>query len=139
MKLIRFEYPAPTDFDQFLGAFFPSTTRFAGVRNPFFNGAATGVPAADVYEDANNYHVKLELPGVRKQDISVELENDTLTVAASRADQNSDGETRAEYHRSLALPEGLDAAKVTAIYADGVLTVTLPKPESRKPRSISVN
>ncbi|MGH8337546.1 MAG: Hsp20/alpha crystallin family protein, partial [Gammaproteobacteria bacterium] len=91
------------------------------------------------YEDADNYHVKVELPGVRKEDISVELENSVLSISAKQAQKGQDGEARAEYNRSLAVPEGIDPAKVGAHYENGVLTVTFPKPEGRKPRQINVN
>jgi len=138
MKLIRYAYPAPTDFDRFFGALFPATTRFGSVFDTFLQGGVAGSPAADLYEDADNYHVRVELPGLRKEDIRVELENAVLTVAATRVDKSQDGESRTEYNRSLAVPEGIDPAKVQAAYENGVLTVTLPKPEGRKPRQIKV-
>lgn len=137
MKLIRYAYPAPTDFDRVFGALFPANSRWGGVFDTFLAGSA-GTPAADLYEDADNYYVKVELPGVRKEDITVALEDAALTIAATRAEKGAEGETRAEFRRTVGAPEGVDAGKVTAAYENGVLTVTLPKPEARKPRQITV-
>ena len=138
MKLIRYEYPAPTDFERLFGALFPARTRLGNVFDTLLNGGLAGTPAADLYEDADNYHVKVELPGVRKEDIRVELENAVLTLSATRVEKGKDGESSAEFSRSLAVPEGVDPGKVQAAYENGVLTVTLPKAEGRKPRQITV-
>lgn len=138
MKLIRYTYPAPTDFDRVFGALFPANSRLGNVFDVFrTNGTAT--PAADLYEDADNYYVKVELPGVRKEDVAVTLEDDVLTVTATRTEKGAEGEAREEFRRSAGVPDGIDAGKVTAAYENGVLTVTLPKPETRKPRQITVS
>lgn len=138
MKLIRYAYPAPSELERVFGALFPSSNRCGNALDTFEGGSWTGAPAANVYEDADNYRVQVELPGARKEDITVALENAELTVTATRKENGPDGDSSAEYRRSLTVPEGIDPAKVEAVYENGVLTVTLPKPASRKPRSITV-
>jgi HSP20 family protein len=98
-----------------------------------------GYPATDLSEDVANYYVKVELPGVKKEDIQVEFENSVLTLTAKRADKTKDGESTAEYRRALSVPEGVNAEKVSAAYENGLLTLTLPKAEQVKPRRIDVS
>lgn len=95
--------------------------------------------AADFYEDEANYHARVELPGVKKEDVKVELEKDLLSISYAK---KTEGEKRSEsvsYSRSLRVPEGIDAEKISAKLEDGVLTVTLPKAEGAKRREIAVN
>jgi HSP20 family protein len=129
MRLIRYDYAAPTDFERLFGALLPTATRCNSV------GATLG----GVSEDAGNYYVKVELPGVKKEDITVELDDSVLTVSAKRAEQTAEGEKSVAFERSIDVPEGVDAAKIQAVYENGLLTLTLVKPEAVKPRRIDVN
>ncbi len=140
MKLIRYTYPASTDFDRFFGALFPTAGRCeSGACDTQATGTSNvGYPATDLSEDADHYYVKVELPGVKKEDIQVEIENSVLTLNAKRADKTSNAESTAEYRRVLTLPEGADAGKVVATHENGLLTLTLPKAEQVKPRRIEV-
>jgi len=140
MRLIRYDYPASTDFDRFLGALFPTSTRCAnGACDTSDTGTANvGYPATDLTEDAEHYYVKVELPGVKKEDIQVEFENSVLSLTAKRATKTKDGESTAEYRRALTVPEGVNADKLEAAYENGLLTLTLPKAEQSKPRRIDV-
>jgi HSP20 family protein len=136
MKFIRYQSPTLPSF----GTAFPAFTRLGGVFDHLLGSAPwAGSPAADLFEDDANYYVKVELPGVKKEDLAVELENAVLTVAGRRAVKTDEGESTAEFSRSVSVPEGVDPAKITAAYENGVLTLTLPKPEARKPRRIIVN
>ncbi|HEX7043428.1 MAG TPA: Hsp20/alpha crystallin family protein [Burkholderiales bacterium] len=105
------------------------------------------VPAMDIKERENEYVVRADLPGVRKEDISVTLENGLLTIAAERkaeeVQKEGERELRREcrygrYVRSLRLGTQIDEKKVKASYRDGVLELTLPKAEEVKPRKIEV-
>jgi HSP20 family protein len=140
MRFVQYSYPASTDFDQFLGALFPTAGRCnSGACDTSATATArTEVPATELAEDAESYHVKVELPGVKKEDIQVDIEKSVLTLTAKRATKTAGGETTAEYRRVLSLPEGVDAAKVTATYENGLLTLTVPKAEQAKPRRIEV-
>ena len=90
----------------------------------------------DVYEDRENTYVRAELPGVKRDDINVEMVEDYLTITAQR--KEDDDEESFSFSRSLSVPEHVQADKVSASYEDGVLTVTLPKREEAKPKKISV-
>ncbi len=103
-------------------------------------------PASDVVETEAAFRVVLDLPGLEAKDLQIQVENDTLTVQAERRlsepgkDETIHRSERAAgtYFRSFALPKTVDATKVEAKYESGVLTVTLPKREEAKPRTIQV-
>ena len=96
--------------------------------------AAPRVPV-DLYEDRDNLYVRAELPGVAREAINVEMVEDYLNLTASR----KSGEESFNFSRSIAIPESVQADKVSANYENGVLTVTLPKQEQVKPRKITVS
>ena len=104
------------------------------------------VPALEVSQEKDNYIVKLELPGVNKEDVKLSLEQGTLTITGERKAETK-SETSEVFHserfygrfqRSVNLPESVDAKQVKAQYKDGVLTVTLPKSEESKPKQIDI-
>lgn len=139
MKLIRYNYPEL--------AFGPSLRRwlsdtFEGAEN--FGGwlnrpaAAGNRLAADLYASEDAYHARIDLPGVPKDAVQVSVENSVLTV---KAEHNTEGEGRSESYslsRSLAVPEDADAGAVSARLENGVLAITLPKQEEKKPRKITI-
>ena len=88
----------------------------------------------DLYEDKDNTYVRAELPGVNREDISVEMVEGYLNLSALR----KDGEQSFTLNRSISIPEQVQADKVSASYENGVLTVTLPKQEQAKPRKINI-
>jgi len=105
------------------------------------------MPAVDIFQsDASEVVLKAELPGLKREDIDVQVENNTLTIKGQRR-QDSDVK-KENYHRvercygafsrSFSLPNTIDSTKVRAEYHDGVLTVTLPMREESKPRQIQV-
>src|SRR5262245_198299 len=106
------------------------------------------VPPVDIFETENHEVViKAELPDVKREDISVTFENNVLTLKGERKHDVSmkrEQYQRVERHvgtftRAFALPDSVDAAKISASYKDGVLTVRLPRREESKPKQISVN
>jgi HSP20 family protein len=117
-----------------------------------FDGAALGrgawVPAVDILETADHVVVvKAELPEMKREDIKVTFENDVLTIEGERTfakDEEGGRYHRVErgqgaFRRSFTLPDTVDGSRVEAAYADGVLTVTLPRREDARPRQIPVN
>jgi HSP20 family protein len=107
---------------------------------------ATWAPAVDIYETDNEIVVKAELPEVKKEDVYVSIENNTLTI---RGERKFSEETKKEnYHRversygefmrSFTLPNFVDANKVNAEYKEGMLKVTLAKREEARPKTIEV-
>lgn len=106
---------------------------------PGFKSQAPASLAVDVYEDEGNYYARLEVPGVKKEDAKIELEDRRLVVSVSRKNTTPEGEVRMEMSRALTVPEGIEVEKISAKLEDGLLTVTLPKAEARKPRVIELN
>jgi HSP20 family protein len=104
-------------------------------------------PAFDVYEEKDNFVVKAELPGMKKEEINVALHDGDLIISGERKSETKSEGTefyRAErffgkFQRAITLPATVAANNVKAEYKDGVLTVTLPKSEEAKPRQIEVN
>lgn len=102
--------------------------------------AVTGRPATDLYEDGENYYVRMDLPGMEKEAIDVEMERGILTVSGARKGFAEDGkeEQSFEVRRSIRIPEAIAEDDVKASYADGVLTVTLPKREEARARKVTI-
>jgi HSP20 family protein len=104
-------------------------------------------PPVDVYEDKDNLLVKAELPGLKKEDISISLDNGNLTLSGERkqeekhegADVYRSERWVGRFHRTVNLPCRVDAEKIKASYSEGVLTVTLPKAEDAKPKQIPIS
>jgi HSP20 family protein len=103
-------------------------------------------PPCDVYETAKEVIIRAELPGLKKEQVNVNVENNLLTVFGERKFEE---ETRREnYHRiefaygefrrSFTLPQFVESAKITAEFREGILTLKLPKREEAKPKQIEV-
>jgi len=99
----------------------------------FTGPSATTQFPVDIYEDKDNTFVRAELPGVSREDVTVELVEDSLTITAVRRQKTGEAEQSLSLKRSLTLPTLVQADKVSAAYENGVLTVTLPKREEAKP------
>ena len=106
------------------------------------------IPALDVIERDNEFIVRAEMPGIKKDEIEVSLENGVLTLGAqtTSATEEKDGERvirqerrYGKYVRSLRIGKDIDEKKVKAAYKDGVLELTLPKAETVKPKKINVD
>jgi HSP20 family protein len=103
-------------------------------------------PALDVSEDKDNVYVRVELPGMRKEDIDLSLHNGSLSISGERKGEQElkNAEVyRAErffgrFQRTVTLPALVAADKIKAQYKDGILNVTLPKAEEAKPKHIDV-
>ena len=94
----------------------------------------------DLYEDKENTYVRAELPGLAREDISVEMVNGYLSIDGTRKVTDDDGKVTESFslNRSIAVPETVQADKISAAYEHGVLTVTLPKREEIKPKKITI-
>lgn len=115
------------------------------------NGASSTLsawaPAVDVYETANELVIKADLPGTTAKDLDVRVENNMLTIGGERkSGQEVKGEdylrmerSYGSFHRTFSLPNTVDSQAVQTQYADGVLTVTLPKWAESKPKQVKVN
>jgi HSP20 family protein len=104
-------------------------------------------PAMDLVEADDHYVLRADLPGMDESNVSIEINDNVLTVAGERRDEQE--ETRQGWHRversfgrftrSLTLPEGIDPEAVSAHFDKGVLSITVPKPEQRKPRRVQIS
>ncbi len=108
------------------------------------NGKVTGWwPTLDVHETEGEYVVLLDVPGVKPEDVSIELEQQVLTVSGARAPFAA-GETKhlerpyGSFVRTLTLPRGVESDKIVADYRDGVLEVHVPKPAAVQPKKIPI-
>jgi HSP20 family protein len=123
--------------------------------NSFFDAPAGGenggalrrwVPAMDLVETEEHFVLRADLPGLSEDDVSIELEDNVLTVSGERKsehEERKEGFYRIEratgrFARSLTLPEGVDPDAVQASFDRGVLEVRVPKPEERKPRKVAI-
>ena len=105
-------------------------------------------PQMDVHENKDAYTVRLDLPGLDKKDIQVSVEDSVLTVRGQRTSQSEDKDEKGTWHRlerfsgsferSLRLGSGVDANAVKADYKDGVLSISVPKKEAAKPKTINI-
>ncbi len=120
------------------------------VMNAIF-GRATGgdsptsgfVPQLDVRETTDDYVVMLDLPGVKPDDVHIESVDRTLTISGTRVPVEAGEAQRVErpygaFSRMLTLPQGSDPDSIRADYADGVLTLHVPKPPTAKPKKIAI-
>jgi len=104
-------------------------------------------PAIDLFEDKDNFIVRAELPGMKKEEIDLSLHDGSLSISGERKaeDKYQDAEVyRSErffgrFQRTISFPALVASDKVKAQYKDGILTVTLPKTEEAKPKHIDVN
>lgn len=132
----------PFDLDEFTGmkSFADTMNRlFADVNRPW-------APPVDILETENDVVLKADLPDVKIEDIDIRLENGTLTLKGERKfekDENSKGYHRIErgygsFARAFTLPDTLEGDNVKADYKNGVLTISLPKKEVAKPKTVKV-
>ena len=104
------------------------------------------MPAMDLVEADDHFVLKADLPGLVEEDVSLEVRDNALTISGERKAEHESRERgwyRVErsfgrFSRSLSLPDGIDPDAISAAFDRGVLTVTIPKPEQRKPRRIQI-
>jgi HSP20 family protein len=114
--------------------------------DPLEEGALEGSAPVDVEEVSDAFVVTVDLPGYDREDIDVQLAGETLTVSADRADEREESgryirreRTRQSVSRSVRLPDPVDEEGTEANYADGVLTVRLPKVADDDGHDIPIN
>lgn len=102
---------ASVDFDQFVDSFLQ--------------------PTCDISETDDHYLASFDMPGVRKEDIKIELKNNKLAISGERHGHG-------KFERSLTLSATVDSQKIEALYENGVLNIALPKAEMAKPKTIQI-
>ena len=150
MSVIRYQTPSlASTFSPLarLSAFQHEVDRFFGL--PLLGRETTRsagwTPALDLHQDKDSLFVHAELPGMKKEDVTLSLHDGVLTLSGERRHVQGDKTTLrnersfGRFERSITLPAPVDATRVTAAYENGILTVTLPKAEAAKPRQIEIN
>jgi len=132
--LIRFDYPRM--FDNLLQDFVVGD----------FTSAVKSFPAIDVAEHENEFVLLAEMPGVKKEDLKLTVENNALTLSGMRKPYEIPQDARVllnevrvrEFSRSIEFPSDVEVDKIAAELQNGLLRVVLPKAEEAKPKQIAV-
>jgi HSP20 family molecular chaperone IbpA len=100
-------------------------------------------PPVDIFENDDEVLLVADMPGVSREQVAIDLDNEQLTISARRSDEAPGAPWSAEYrpgdyYRAFLVPQGIDADKISADLSDGVLRVHLPKSAVLKPRRIEV-
>lgn len=141
MTLIKYNRPETDIFGK----------RFSDIMDEFFNDAVTTrrnsfAPSIDISETEKQYVIDVEVPGMNKKDINLNVENNTLTISGERKFEKE--EDNKQYHRvethygsfsrSFSLPENADYDSIKASYTNGILTITVDKSEKSLKKQIDI-
>ena len=137
MALLMKPQPFTRDVDRLFDAFFGADR----------DQSRRWVPPVDLVEAEDHFVLKADLPGLTEQDVSIEVQDGTLTISGERKDEHEARErgwyrierSFGSFSRSLTLPDGVNADAITARFENGVLEVSIPKPEERKPRRVEIS
>lgn len=143
MALIKFrpdlDYPAiPRRFSEMMDEFFNDSLT-QGDRSGF-------VPGIDITEDDKQYNIQVTLPGMKKDDINIDLEDRTLTISGERRQEKEDKNVKyhivesrfGKFERSFVLPNDVDLESLSARYKDGMLNLSVKKSEKKMSKQIEV-
>jgi HSP20 family protein len=104
-----------------------------------------GIPKVDILDHDNDIEVQAALPGVKKEDLDISINNQTIIIRAStKEEKKEEGKlfrreiTRGQFQRTLSLPDNVDGDNAKATFSDGILKVTIPKTEKSKRKTIEV-
>ena len=137
----RDEFLTPFDslFDDMLTEVFPSLSKDLGVG--FFGKGS--YPKVDVIDQKDKVIIEAEIPGLTKEDVSVELEENVLTISGNKKQQELANEDatyirrelkRSSFKRSFTLGDNLNTSKINADFENGILAISVPKNEPKKPK-----
>lgn len=134
------------EFDKLFDNFWGGNSAVSAPPAVDSGGERLWTPSVDVSEDDEEIVVSAELPGVKSEDVKVTVEDNVLTIEGEKKQETESGDGRSHrlersygrFVRSFQLP-AIDADGISAAYSDGILKVSLPKPETAKPRQITVN
>lgn len=143
MALIKYSRPST---DLFSRGFNDIVDEMFNAKNGMNYGQDSFMPNVDIAESETQFEISAELPGLKKDAISVDLENGRLTISGERKFENK--EESKNYHRmessygtftrSFYLPDSIDEESINATYTDGVLSITIQKQEEKIKRQIEI-
>jgi HSP20 family protein len=141
MKLIKYDYQpfqVFNELDRWLDGSLSPLHRLSQFFQEDTWPEMTNTLRVDLFENDRDYLVRFEIPGARREDLDVELEKSVLTV--THRSTAGEGETRREQKatRSVTLPDGVQADKIAARYENGLLSISIPKVEAVRPRTITI-
>ncbi len=141
MTLIKYSQPGRDIFGK----------RFSDIMDEFFNDAVatrrdTFVPSIDISETEKQFVIDVEVPGVDKKDIELNIENNTLTISGERKFEKK--EDNKQYHRveshygtfsrTFSLPDNVNTESINATYNNGILSITVDKSEQQMKKQIKI-
>jgi HSP20 family protein len=151
MTLVKFNPMRDlVDFERELNRMFNSFENRFGISkskeddNAYEN--AVWMPLTDIYEDKDKYSMKLDLPGIKKEDVKISFVDGKLSISGERFQESEHKESKCHriersfgrYYRSFNLPEHVQSEKINAEFKDGQLTISVPKAEEAKPKEIEI-
>ena len=136
-------WPFEPYFDRIMRGFTPRAFRLW----PRLWAGEEWLPEIDVFEREGKIVVRADLPGMKREDIQVSVEGDTLTIKGRREEEKEVKEedyyccerSTGEFSRTMRLPEGVGAEAVEATYDNGVLEVTVPRPAAPEKKAVNVS
>lgn len=139
-------WPALSDWTRDFDPLFTQMDRMMSPVRTSAQDSGLAFMACDLHESESGYLLSIDLPGIKKSDISIESTGNNLAISASRPRETTTNETNSlqsehmfgEVKRSFAIPEGIDSSKIQANLDEGVLHLSLPKVEARKPKKIEI-
>ncbi len=107
---------------------------------------AVWTPLTDISEDKDQYTLKMDLPGIKKEDVKLSLVDGELIISGERKQEHEEKDSKyhriersfGKYYRSFSLPQKIEADKINAEFRDGQLTITVPKAEEAKPKELEI-
>ena len=107
---------------------------------------AVWMPLTDVSEDKEKYTLKMDLPGITKEDVKLSYVDGGLSISGERKQEKEERDSKyhriersyGKYFRSFSLPQKIEADKISAVFKDGQLTITVPKTEEAKPKELEI-
>jgi HSP20 family protein len=138
------------DFEREFGRMFNSLENRFGISRSKEEDAeyenAVWMPLTDIYEDKDKYSLKLDLPGIKKEDVKISFVDGKLSISGERAQESEHKDSKChriersfgKYYRSFSLPENIQSDKINAEFNNGQLSITVPKAEEAKPKEIEI-
>jgi HSP20 family protein len=121
-------------------------SRFDRMFSDLLDSERTWIPAIDVVKDGNDLVVRADVPGIKPDDVKIEVENDILTVSGEHEETKEETDEQylrrerryGSFSRSMALPAGVDAKQIKAVTRDGVVEVTIPLPKEPEKQTVKI-